>query len=178
MCQALTVPPRGATQQPVTSFSRGMGGSEGSPLAELAPEGPGYNLNAPCPDASQVSESRQDGPGWGPRPHTHLVPDLPMHQVFLHLESLERGLLHGALEQTTARSAGATLRGLGVTGPGPAALPGGPPPRCDHITLSFQSLAALGGAPSGEGDVLLEISVTRKAPAQRPLCPCLPDGLH
>lgn len=35
----------------------------------------------------------------GPEPHTDLVPDLPMHQVFLHLESLKRGLLHGALQQ-------------------------------------------------------------------------------
>lgn len=35
----------------------------------------------------------------GHDPHTDLVPDLPMHQVFLHLESLKRGLLHGALQQ-------------------------------------------------------------------------------
>lgn len=32
-------------------------------------------------------------------PHTYLVPDLPMHQVFLHLESLKCGLLDGALQQ-------------------------------------------------------------------------------
>lgn len=34
---------------------------------------------------------------------THLVPDLPMCQVFLHLESLECSLLHHTLQESTHR---------------------------------------------------------------------------
>lgn len=30
----------------------------------------------------------------------HLVPDLPMHEVFLYLESLECSLLHHTLRET------------------------------------------------------------------------------
>lgn len=34
---------------------------------------------------------------------THLVPDLPMRQVFLHLESLECSLLHHTLQESMHR---------------------------------------------------------------------------
>lgn len=48
---------------------------------------------------SAVWESTQDGVGGGHSSSTHLLPDLLVHQVFLHLESLKCGLLHGALQQ-------------------------------------------------------------------------------
>lgn len=87
----------------------------------------------------------------GHDPHTHLVPDLPMHQVFLHLESLKCSLLHGALQQRprpAERGPGGLalptgrLRqqeqtgaaGLGVRSPGPAAPLRAPPLCCDPIT--------------------------------------------
>lgn len=61
----------------------------------------------------------------GRTPNPHLVPDLPVHQVFLHLEGLKRGLLHGALQW---RPWSAAARGLAF----PGARAGGKPTMCSE----------------------------------------------